>query len=133
MINLQRRKQGALPRKIPSGRHNAGERENTMEENKMPLGQQEEEAEADLLVLADEDGKEYTCEIIAELEHDGGQYVALIPYDEEDVEDDGELNILRVYEEDGERYYDVIDDEEEYIQVSEKLSQLLSEEFDIQL
>lgn len=104
-----------------------------MEENKMPLDQQEEEVEADLIVLADEDGREYTCEIIAELEYDGGQYVALIPYDEEDVEDEGELNILRVYEEDGERYYDVIDDEEEYIQVSEKLSQLLSEEYDVQL
>ena len=134
MVNLQRRKQGALPRKIPSGRHIAGERENTMEENKLPLNEQEEQ-EVDLLTLTDENGEEFTCEIIAELECNGAKYLALVPYDEEEVSDEtaSELYILRSDEDEEGEYFSAVEDEEEYLQVSEKLRQLLSEEYNIQL
>ena len=105
-----------------------------MEENKLPLNEQEEQ-EVDLLTLTDENGEEFTCEIVAELECEGVKYLALVPYDEEEVSDEAasELYILRVDEDEEGEYFSAIEDEEEYLQVSEKLSQLLSEEFDIQL
>jgi len=106
-----------------------------MEENKLPLNEQEEEMEVDLLTLTDENGEEFTCEIIAELECNGAKYLALVPYDEEEVSDEAasELYILRSDEDEEGEYFSAVEDEEEYLQVSEKLRQLLSEEYNIQL
>ena len=33
----------------------------------------------DFISITDEDGKEYELEVLAELEHDGSRYLALVP------------------------------------------------------
>ena len=52
-----------------------------MEENKLPLGQPEaEDAEPDLITLTDEEGTEYTFEVIDAVDHNGTHYMAMVPY-----------------------------------------------------
>ena len=49
-----------------------------MEENKLPLGQPEaEDAEPDLITLTDEEGAEYTFEVIDAVDHNGTHYMAM--------------------------------------------------------
>ena len=52
----------------------------------------------DLLTLVDDEGQEHEFEIVDSIEHNGGQYVALVAnYDDPDesLQDDGELVILK--------------------------------------
>lgn len=93
------------------------------------------EPEGSLISLLDEDGKEQEFEHLASLEHNGSDYVALIPYNEnpEDlVEDDGELVILKIVEENGEELLSSIDDELEYEEVARQFEELLQDEFEIE-
>ena len=51
----------------------------------------------DFISITDEDGKEYELEVLAELEHDGSRYLALVPAgsgDDEAIEDDAELEAV---------------------------------------
>ena len=64
-----------------------------MEENKLPLGQPEaEDAEPDLITLTDEEGTEYTFEVIDAVDHNGTHYMAMVPY----VEDEKQLDDLSI-------------------------------------
>ena len=68
----------------------------------------------DFISITDEDGKEYELEVLAELEHNGSRYLALVPAgsgnDDEEfleaIEDDAELEEVYsalmdlIYEED---------------------------------
>lgn len=70
--------------------------------------------EADLLTLIDEDGQEHEFEIIDELETDEGHYMALVPtqQDPEDLSTDAETYyIFEVVEEDGEEQLQEVDDD----------------------
>ena len=58
----------------------------------------------DIVTLSDDDGKEYTFEVLDAIETDMGRYLAMLPvYDDpkEQLNDSGELVIVKVGEEDG--------------------------------
>ncbi len=70
--------------------------------------------EADLLTLIDDDGQEHEFEIIDELENDEGHFMALVPtkQDPEDISTDAETYyIFEVVEEDGEEMLQEVDDD----------------------
>ena len=69
----------------------------------------------DFISITDEDGKEYELEVLAELEHNGSRYLALVPAGSgnDDEEEDLEVSILKSVEEDGEEILCAIEDEEE--------------------
>ncbi len=91
----------------------------------------------DLLTLEDEEGQEHLFEIVDQTEIDGQEYYAVCPYAPTArqaaaaLEEDAELLMLRVSEEAGERYFDLIEDDEEFYRVGEVFSRRLSELYEI--
>ncbi len=72
------------------------------------------EYEADLITLLDDENVEHTFEIIDSIEKDGNVYYALLPvYDDaqDQVEDDGEYYIFQTVEENGEELLLEVEDE----------------------
>ena len=72
------------------------------------------EYEADLLTLVDDEGQEHEFEIIDELENDDGQFMALVPtqQDADEVASDAETYyIFEVIEEDGEEQLQEVEDD----------------------
>ena len=57
-----------------------------------------EEFGANYVTITDEDGVSYEMEILSRFEHEGRDYMALIPADTEDEEPNLEVNLLRVTE-----------------------------------
>ena len=84
----------------------------------------------DFISITDEDGKEYELEVLAELEHDGSRYLALVPAGSGDDEaEDLEVSILKSVEENGEEFLVTVDDEEEIEKVYDLfMEQILSDE-----
>ena len=85
----------------------------------------------DLIVIADEEGNEFELEILDELEVDGQSYTVFVPanIDTMDVNDpDYGLIFLRNREENGEEFFDSIDDDAELDRVYELYNQLLDAE-----
>lgn len=73
-----------------------------------------EEFEADLLTLIDDEGNEHEFEIIDELENDDGHFIALVPtmQDPEDVSTEAETYyIFEIVEEDGEEQLQEVEDD----------------------
>jgi len=73
-----------------------------------------DEFEADLLTLIDDEDNEHEFEIIDELENDDGHFMALVPtiQDPEDVSSDAETYyIFEVVEEDGEEQLQEVEDD----------------------
>ncbi|MBQ3077652.1 MAG: DUF1292 domain-containing protein [Clostridia bacterium] len=103
--------------------------------NKEPVnGEPEPMFEGTILTLIDDDGSELQYEHLDTLEYNGGTYFALVPvYEkaEQYVEADGELQIMKVLEENGEQILTTIDDEDEFDAVACRFEDRLSEEFDI--
>ena len=88
----------------------------------------------DLISLTDDDGKEYTFEVLDAIETDTARYLALLPvYDDPKkmLEDSGELVIVKVAEEDGEEYYCEIEDDDEYETVADAFVERLEDFFEI--
>ncbi len=88
----------------------------------------------DLISLEDEDGVSHDFEIVSAIEEENGTYVALIPqYDDpnESLDEPSDLVILKVMEENGEEFFESIDDEAEFNRISKRFMDTLSEEFDI--
>lgn len=82
---------------------------------------EDEDYEPEIITLSDEEGNDYSFEILDELEEDGNMYVALVPSMEnpkELLDCDGELVIMRESEENGEMFYDEIEDEKEFDKIS---------------
>jgi len=88
----------------------------------------------EIVSVVDEDGKEHIFEELDRIETDDGRYVALLPlYDDpqEQLDDSGELIILKVEEDDdGETYLCPIEDEEEFNEIGQAFEERLSELFD---
>ena len=94
----------------------------------------EKEYNPDIITVTDDYGKEHTFEELDRIESDNGRYVALLPvYDtnEEILDSDGELIILKVEEEDGETYLAQIESDEEFNNISEIFEERLSDLYDI--
>ena len=91
-----------------------------------------EEYNPDLITVMDDDGNEHVFEELDRIETDTARYVALLPYFEdaaEMLEDDGEVIVLKAYEENGETYLVQIEDENEYSEISEIFEERLQELF----
>ena len=84
-----------------------------------------------LITIADEEGNEFELEILDTLELDGQIYTVFVPADIEnmDVNDpDYGLIFLRNREENGEEFFDSIDDDAELDRVYELYQQILDAE-----
>lgn len=97
-----------------------------------------EENAPDLMTLEDEDGVEHTFEVIDAIDYNGERYLAVVPYAESEeeaqaaLEEDTELIIMRVGEENGEEYLDIVEDDEELYNVGDIFAQRLEEMYDIE-
>ena len=104
------------------------------EKNEMIDGDDSIEFTADLITLTDEDGEEHVFELVDTLEHGGENYVALVAYHEEPeevLEDDGDLVIMKIIsEENGEEILEIIEDDDEFDEISEIFLDRLSDLYD---
>ncbi len=94
-----------------------------------------EDYNPDIVTLTDDDGKEYTFEVIDAIETDTGRYLAMLPvYDDPQkmLDDSGELVIVKVGEEDGEEYYFEIEDDDEYETIADAFVNRLEDFFEIE-
>lgn len=94
----------------------------------------EMEYNPDIINLTDEDGKEYTFEVLDAIESDDGRYLAMLPiYDDpaKILDDSGELVIVKVQDEDGEEYLCPIDDDDEYEFVADAFIERLQDLYEI--
>ena len=83
----------------------------------------------DFISITDEDGKEYELEVLAELEHDGSRYLALVPAgSDDDAHDDLEVSFLKSVEENGEEFLEAIEDDAELEAVYSALMDLIYED-----
>ncbi len=89
----------------------------------------------DIVTLTDDDGKEYSFEILDAIETDSGRYLAMLPYfaDAKDrLDDSGELVLVKVFEdEDGEEYFEDIPDDDEYDTIADLFIDRLQDAFEI--
>ena len=82
---------------------------------------------SDYITIVDEDGTEYELEVLITMNHNGAEYLAVIPADAEDGED-VEVSILKNLEEDGESILCAIEDEQELQAVYDLIMDQLYEE-----
>lgn len=90
--------------------------------------------EPDLISLLDDEGNEYNFEVIDAIETDEGRYLAMLPlFDDpkKQLEDSGELVIVKVGEEDGEEYYYEIEDDDEYDFIADAFVERLEDFYEI--
>lgn len=88
----------------------------------------------DIVTVVDDDGNEHEFEVLDRVETDGDKkYIAMIPVfenDEDILNDDGELIILRVIETDEETVLEPIEDEDEFNEIGKVFEERLSQMFD---
>ncbi len=94
-----------------------------------------EEYNPDIITLEDDEGKEYSFEVLDRIETDDARYIALLPiYDEpqEFLDYNGELVILKVVEENGEEFFENIEDDDEYDMIADAFTDRLQDIFEIE-
>ena len=88
-----------------------------------------------ILTLMDENGVEYTFEVLDEYDDGEKRYLALSPvFDnaEDMLSDSGDLVIMEVCEEDGEEYLESVEDEDELDAIADIFMKRLEENFDFE-
>ncbi len=93
-----------------------------------------EEYEADLISLVDDEGNESWFEIIDEANLGEVRYIALVPHIEDEqemLESDVDLLIMRVSEEGEFEHYDTVEDDEELYAISDVFANRLADSYDI--
>jgi len=92
------------------------------------------EMAADLYTLVDEDGVEQQFEMLDNMEVDGEQYYALVPYYDDptkELEADSELVVLKSeYDENNEETLVSIDDDAEYEKIGNMFLERLNQMYD---
>ena len=90
-----------------------------------------EEYTPEIISILDEDGNEYDFELLDKIETETGKYAALVPFsdDDEDIEEDSELIILKVIEEDENIFLEPIEDDNEFNEIGELFEERLSDLF----
>lgn len=94
-----------------------------------------EDYNPDIITLCDDDGKEYTFEVLDAIETDEARYLALLPIYEDPqkiLDDSGELVIVKVDEEDGEEFFSEIEDDDEYETIADAFIDRLQNAFEIE-
>lgn len=89
----------------------------------------------DIITLSDDEGKEYTFEVLDAIETDDARYLAMLPMYEDPqkiLDDSGELVIVKVEEEDGEEYFSEIEDDDEYETIADAFIDRLQNVFEIE-
>ena len=86
----------------------------------------------DLFELIDEEGNKKQFELFDAIEIDGEQYYAMLPAieDEDYLDSDCDLVILKSIEEDGEEILASIDDDEEFDKVSKIFLERIDDSFE---
>ncbi len=95
----------------------------------------DKEYNPDIITLEDDDGVEYTFEVLDRIETDEARYVALLPvYDDPQklLDDSGELVILKVVEENNEEFFEDIEDDDEYNMIVDAFTERLQDAFEIE-
>ncbi|MBR0466353.1 MAG: DUF1292 domain-containing protein [Clostridia bacterium] len=95
----------------------------------------QKEYDPDIITLADDEGKEYTFEVLDAIETDDGRYLALLPQYSDPakmLEDSGELVIVKEEEENGEEFFSEIEDDEEYETIADAFTDRLQNFFEIE-
>ena len=82
---------------------------------------------SDFITITDEDGVEYELEVLARLEYEGSDYLALTPADAQEAEE-MEVSILKAVEEDGEEILVAVEDDQELENVYNALMDLIYED-----
>ncbi len=82
----------------------------------------------DIITITDDEGNEYVLEHLHTLEHKGRFYMAFLPTDIDEDDEDYGLIILKVIEEDGEEILGSIDDSDELEEVYELFAAVLFDE-----
>lgn len=91
--------------------------------------------EPDIISVTDENGEEILFELLERYESDNGVYVAITEYkdeNEEVVDGDYEVIILKVVDDGEEEYLEEIEDEEEYNKVSDILMKMVEAQYDVE-
>lgn len=101
-----------------------------MAKENLPL---EDDYVPDLIELEDEDGNTCTMEVIDVLDHQGIHYMAVVPYveNEEDIDEEATLLILRVSEDEQGEYMDIVEDDGELLEISNLFQKRLEEVYHI--
>lgn len=87
-----------------------------------------EEYGPDFVSITDDEGNEFELEHLGTLERDGTQYMAFVPADMDEDDEDFGLILLKVIEQDGESLLADIDDEAELNAVYEQFMEELFED-----
>lgn len=82
----------------------------------------------DIVTISDEEGNEFILEHLHTLEYQGVYYMAFLPTDMDEDDEDYGLIILKVIEEDGEEILGSVDDQEELEAVYEEFAKVLFDE-----
>ena len=101
-----------------------------MAKENLPL---EDNYQPDIIELEDEDGNSCTMEVIDVLDHQGIHYMAVVPYveNEEDIDEEATLIILRVGQDDQGEYMDIVEDDGELLEISGLFQKRLEEVYHI--
>lgn len=91
----------------------------------------EEEELSNIVVLNDENGEEIPFEFLDVVEYEGEEYVVLLPVEEDDEEDSGEVVILKIEDTESgeEESYVSVDDEDVLSRVFEIFKEKFKDEF----
>ena len=92
---------------------------------------EEETYEPVIVSVVDEEGEEHIFEELDIIEFDNKEYVALLPvYDDEVVDENGELIILMRNYNDDEIFLEPIEDEDEFMKIGKMFEERLADMFD---
>lgn len=89
----------------------------------------------DIITLLDEEDNEHVFEVLDAVDYKDERYMALVPYaeTEEDVlEENYNLVIMKVCQDGDEEYLDVVEDDEEFYNVSGIFAKRLEEFYDVE-
>ncbi len=107
-----------------------------MDEEKTAREEEAQEEYVDIVEFVDEEGNTHSFELVDELDHKDGHYVALIPSGDNPllVEGDGNLVILKVVDENGDEFcYAEIEDDDEFEEISDIFMDRLQDLYDFEV
>ena len=90
----------------------------------------EENFGSDFITLINDDGEEFELEHLDTIEYGGNTYMAMLPTDIDENDDDFGFIILKAVNEDGEEILVTVDDEEELGQVYDEFLRILFDDED---